>query len=271
MITKNRKHRNRKHTSDKKKATFDMSEEIVVQKSTPPIQLTHSEALEKYEEASKLLLSYMPENPVLSRWTEDKIFFREFKNYPLIRIVNNSNSSYDNQAYSINKVKTGLIISATSGVIASAGLSLIAGISLFTLTPLVIGGILAMFFDSRFYDGSNRNLLRSLVCKIFLGKKSKQKATEYRKNALLYAELEKPFKLLVESKIAELQGQNVFRIMNEKNQTKPWAFNDNGEKEILAPSEYRKFLFTHMNHQKKQEEIIDALITQMNKTKELSK
>lgn len=247
-----------------------MTEELVVQKTTPLTPLTHTEATEKYKEAENLFYLHRPANPVSTRWARNDTFLAEIKNYPLIEFINKSKNEYDNQVYSIKRVKTGIIGSTTTGFVASTALTLIFGVSLMSLAPLLVGGILAVCLDSRFYDGSNRNPLRSFFCKMFLGKKSKQKAREYHKNALLYTELQKPFKLLLESKIAELQEQDVFRIMNLNNRNKPWAFNEYGNREILAQTEYHKFLFNHTNHKKKHDEIIDGLIEQYESAQETS-
>lgn len=251
-----------------------MSNEIllkeIVKEPEPQVVLSKAMASQKFNEAISLLDKHRPPNPSFTRWFRNKRFLVDIKTYPLINTWN-GDYGLDNHAYPVRWVKAGAIGFVSAGLVASTIWSTDAGLSLMSLLPFAVGATISTIFDSKLYDGSMRNPVRALVCKLFLNKKSKQKVKQYRENVLAYQRFEEPFKLLVESVRSELFRSGVFDLIDSDSKGYYWCFDDLGKKLLISAREYNDMRFAYMNNDKQYEETIQQLINRSGKFQEISK
>lgn len=146
-------------------------------------------ALQKFHNASAFLEMHRPSSPSFMRWFDNSKFLGETKIYPLMKVPKNSSYSdtmMRRNIRALRRVKGLAIVPVSAGLLIST-MSLVAsniwtygmGVSLLSLLPFGVGAIISAFFDAKLYDGSTKNPLRSLVCKMFLSKKSKEKVRQY--------------------------------------------------------------------------------------------
>lgn len=253
-----------------------MSSEILLreEKSEPfetEVVLSKPMALKKFDDATALLEKHRPPNPSFVRFLSGHKHYADVKTYPLIKTWNDS-FGFDNHAYPVRWVKGFAIGFVSTGFVASTIWSSMAGVSLLSLLPFAVGAVTSTVFDVKLYDGSAKNPLRLLVCKLFLSKKSKQKVKRYRENVLSYQKVEKSFKLLVESVKTDLFNEGVFDLLSDSESTgnEKWCIDDLGHKVLLPLREFEDMCFEYTNNEKNHEEIIQQLISRSDKFKELS-
>lgn len=250
-----------------------MSNEILlketVKKPEPQVVLSKSMALKKIEDAVEILNKHRPSSPSFTRWFKNKKFLTDIKAYPLINNFKGYNE-LDNNAEPIRWVKGLTIGFVSAGLVASTIWSTISGVSLLSLLPFIVGAVISAVFDSKLYDGSMRNPMRALVCKLLLSKKSKQKAKQYQENVLAYQKVEEPFKLLVESVRSELFNNGVFDALARVEECH-WVLDDLGFQALVSVREYNDMRFKYMNKDQKYEEIIQELVNRSDKFQAISK
>lgn len=187
--------------------------------------LTYDKAMEQLYELERERKKHIDGDPSFISWWENPnkqqnlsledgcVFVGSTPAYPLL-VATAIIDKYNSTKLLYRSTRIGSYLSFVAGASLSSGLALITGLSPLSFVPLAIGTALSLFFDSKFYDGSRKNIIRHTICSIFLSKKSKKAVAKHAEEVQQYNHMKEAFDIYFDLLVKKYDPDKLLKIVN---------------------------------------------------------